>query len=476
MENFVEDSEFKLQILPQGKIRNKATQKNVDQYVKEGNFLFPEAAVVFSKDKCPTFYSVGGGSHKSTRTWSQGESVTKISMEPDKEYNKMWYHADFKKLKYAKGSANIYSLHGASGVTLECSSSKLRGFMFGGKYISGTSHSGLLSNEICTFQLKGQSVEASIKTIDDMQGDVPPKLYGCRLDLIKITSGVMGRKRGSAILTGGLTQPHIDANIFSGKNIYTEESSNGVWLLEFDWDMKNFTWKRLASLPHGLSFHLTTIFRGNLLIVGGLSVEDSVCSRLKTVLSIDVNTWTETDNACKILRCQEDIYQGLSAGFLLNIADKKLLFYGGYLDDVLPQREKNKQSNVFGEMAFDDDGETFQIKTKILSVSAAFPFLHRLDDKTLYISMSTKHCHGLITKLPPKPISCHLGDNCVVANNLTKYLAVCHLFLFCDGKCHRMIHATCLGITEAHFKKLQQSSDKFFCKRTECSKKHIEYE
>ena len=479
MENFVEDAEYKLQIFPQPKIRNKATLKNVNQYVSEGNFTFPEGAVVFSKDKCSTFYSVGGGSHKSTRTWSQGESVTKITLEPDKEYDKKWYKAEFRKLNYAKRSSNINSLHGASGVTLECSNTKLKGFMFGGKFISGNSLSGLLSNEICTFQLKGQTlkgqtIEARILTKDDMHGDVPPKLYGCRLDLIKINSGVLARKKGSAILTGGITQPHSDADILSGKNIYTEECSNGVWLLEFDLDMTSFTWVKLSSLPYGLSFHLSTIISGNLFILGGLSVKDGVSSRIKTVLSINVNTWTETENTCKILRCQDTIFQGLSAGFLLNINDKRILFYGGYLDDVLPQREKNKQSNILGEIAFNDDGETFQLKSRLLSVSAAFPFLHRLDEKTLYISMSTKHCHGLITKLPPKPISCHLGDNCLVTNNLTKYLSVCHLFLFCDGKCHRLIHATCLGFTESHFKKLQQSSDKFFCKRSECSKKQIE--
>ena len=84
-------------------------------------------------------------------------------------------------------------------ITVKSKSENLEGFLFGGKYLTGTERCGKLSNEITVLRLtKRNTVEAttirpniaelqSMVPAKDrllMEGEIPPPMYGARLTKI----------------------------------------------------------------------------------------------------------------------------------------------------------------------------------------------------------------------------------------------------------------------------------------------------
>ena len=102
--------------------------------------------------------------------------------------------------------------------------------MFGGKYLTGGKYAGLLSDEMITFVSNNRgTIEASIFPRERQSGDVPPKLYGAKFNLVSYDAH---GDEVMAVLSGGIQSARDEnTSIFKDPYIYSEDSVKSVWML-----------------------------------------------------------------------------------------------------------------------------------------------------------------------------------------------------------------------------------------------------
>ena len=284
---------------------------------------------------------------------------------------------------------------------------------------------------------------------------------------------------GTAILSGGMIQPNSEASeleILCGKNIYYERPSTDIFQLTFNRALDKFKWEKMESkISRGVGFHSaeTIDYNGTqgLIFLGGLmEVQDKIKRRGINQVTVFFPS-SDQVRECKL---EEDCVQQNATCFLsassMTSLGNCLYFYGGYTtEEVHSERRNNKPSGEFGEISVTLDG-SLKLKRKFLNVECAFPFLFATSTETMYISCGTNPIEGLLTNLHPREEPCHLLDNCKVAKNIAKFLSTAHLFIYCEGKCKRLMHSDCAGLTKEQFEKLQDSDTRYYCKRTDCNK------
>ena len=105
--------------------------------MKSGNFYPPEGSTFFSEKGSLTIYNTGGGKHSSPRAWPLGARLYEITLEPDLKYDRDWFDVKaIKPVNLARGSSILDCMYASSSVTVTANESELKGFMFGGKYLT----------------------------------------------------------------------------------------------------------------------------------------------------------------------------------------------------------------------------------------------------------------------------------------------------------------------------------------------------
>ena len=231
----------------------------------------------------------------------------------------------------------------SSGLTVRASCKELLSFTVNGKSLDMRSADQVLTNEIHVFQTvpplyttyrtktyrtqkRAEQVPIHSRSKEILQlGDIPSPSCGSTLTSIKSR----GNAGTAAVIVGGNILANLKASavelMMGKKNIWQEQSSGCIHLLQYDLTSPSFTWKKIPFESSPRAHHSAMLSDQFLFIFGGVNYNNNIRYDLRPGV-IDVTTLTVT--VAIIPDDFHDLY--LSGHPFLQVNETKCLMVGGY--------------------------------------------------------------------------------------------------------------------------------------------------
>ena len=288
-----------------GKVKTINSKDFVETF-GTGRYFPPEGATLFQGTGSDVKWFIGGAKNAKPGHWNASNNLIQVKLKPvDKDYSlegfKLFNHS-------VSRTSEFPSMAFAPGITVESSEERLLGFTVNGKNLSCPGRELFLSNEIrivetaspTTFRNRIIRVPARAETIQPgftseilQSGDIPPPMYGNSLTSLS-NNGLSGR----AVLVGGaflrnseksITQLMFEHVLSCQEMTWAEESSGGVWTLDWCMDPLKFHWTRVLEIEPR-TFHSSVLLGNSLLVFGGTNILTGERLQLLPV-NINTSTW-----------------------------------------------------------------------------------------------------------------------------------------------------------------------------------------
>ena len=387
------------------------------------------------------------------------------------------------------------------GITVESSENRLIGFSVNGKNLDCPGRELFLSNEIriietaspTTFRNRLIRVPARAESVDPnftqevlQSGDIPPPMYGSTLTSIKLTPRGTTGPSGQAVLVGGsflrhahksVTELMFDHVLSNKESTWAEESSGGVWILEWSMEPLNFHWRKVLDIEPR-TFHKAVLIGKSLLVFGGTNILTGDRHSLIPV-NINTETWQVLPLQTGLLADTEHDPTNLaiSAHSMMKTSDNSCIGIGGYRL-ASGQVGESPADEIFScEFNLTEEGAvdsflTFQSRL-LNSGPVAHNFILNTPSATCaLVAGGTIERWAILCKntLPGDPCDLFAVGKCKVFQNQEPAEDTVR-WIGCDGPCKRWFHSVvCLKMSEIEAKAAEQMKN-WFCRRADCKKK-----
>ena len=318
MDPIYEDGKYQIIKSWSGKVKT-ITSKDFVTTFGTGQFNIPEGATVFESNKADCCWSIGGAKYKKPGHWNSSNLLVRTDFKPIDGEN---FSLDgFHLYNHSVSETSSFpKLAFAAGIAVECTSERLLGFTVNGKNLDCPGRDLLLSNEIriietaskTTFRNRIIREPSRASRIDPgftdeilQEGEIPPPMYGSTLTSLKESpiqvhpdTGALSGPSGQAVLACGGVLKNRSLSSFqlmihhvsTGKEVsWQEESSTGVWVLDWNMNPLKFKWKRVLDVE-ARTFHCAVLLGSSLLLFGGTNLDTGERRPIKPV-NIDTTTW-----------------------------------------------------------------------------------------------------------------------------------------------------------------------------------------
>ena len=335
-------------------------------------------------------------------------------------------------------------------------------------------------NRIIRVPSRAENIDPGFDEEILQSGEIPPPMYGSSLTSIENTGfkltvrGTTGPS-GKAVLVGGAYLKNAGLSIcdimfqhvLSGtESTWIEQSSGGVWLLEWSMNPLRFHWeKKLEIQPR--TFHSSILIGRSLLVFGG---SDLVKNERLNVLpvNISIDTW-------EILPLKaESIQMVISAQSMIKTSSNTCIAIGGYTSPRCEVNELPVDQVLQCQFDFSMDGyvdslTNFKVKALNSGPLAHNHIMSTPSETCFLISGGTAEKWAAFCKnqMPGDPCDlvaigkCKISSNVVIGSSLVRWIA-------CDGHCKRWFHSmSCLDMSEEEAKEAERRKN-WFCRRADC--------
>ena len=236
-------------------------------------------------------YFLGGAWHTKPEHWSMSDLMFKVKITQSDDGRNYTIDSFEMMNPSISQTSEPPKLVFSSGITVYATSSKMLAFSVNGKCLQLRGVDTALSNEINVYESvppkhttyrtttfrtpeRAQQVPVESTSMEILQqGDIPPPMYASTLTPLGQPNG----RSGKAVLVGVNSLAKERASpiqvMLGLKSVWDEESSGGVYLLDYDLSCKRFVWekKNVEILPRAHHSAMISADSDMLYVFGGVN-------------------------------------------------------------------------------------------------------------------------------------------------------------------------------------------------------------